>query len=54
MARSRGQRWTMSYGQIPDVKAKGTLFHTYILLANIEIEQLEHHPNYETNDALLL
>ena len=28
--------------------------HTYILQANIEIVQLEHLPNYETNDALPL
>ena len=27
---------------------------TYILQANIEIEQLEYHPNYGTTDALLL
>jgi len=52
MGWSRGQRWAI--GQIPDVQAKRTLVHTYILQANIEIEQLEHHPNYETNDALLL
>ena len=39
--------WSIDYGG-PQLSL------TYILQANIEIEQLEYHPNYGTTDALLL